>query len=89
MVIALALVSLAMAFASTAAAQAITNLHQLTQALSSSRQTIRDLDLRATVCAASRPKVGVLIVQDETGFELLQIGNFKRDIVPGERIRIH
>jgi hypothetical protein len=41
-----------------------------------------------TVCAASRPKVGVLIVQYATGVELLQIGNFARDIQPGEQIRI-
>jgi len=84
----LALISLAMASASTAGAQAITNLHQLTQALSSSQQTNQDVDLAVTVCAASRPKVGVLTVQDETGFELLQIGDFGREIVPGEQIRI-
>ena len=77
-----------MAFASTAGAQAITNLHQLTQALNSGQQTNRDVDLAVTVCAASRPKVGVLIVQDETGVEQLQLGGFDREISPGERIRI-
>ena len=87
-VVALTLTLLAMAFASAARAQAITHLHQLTQALSSIRQTIRDVDLSVTVCAASRPKVGVLIVKDETGFELLQIGDFGREIRPGEQIRI-
>ena len=77
-----------MAFASTAGAQAITNLHQLTQLISSSQQTNRDVDLSVTVCAASRPEVGVLIVQDETGVELLEVGGFGREIVPGEQIRI-
>jgi len=77
-----------MAFASTARAQPITNLHQLTQLTSSSQQTNQDVDLTVTVCAASRPKAGVLIVQDETGVELLQVGDFGRDIVPGEQIRI-
>ncbi len=88
-VVALSLTLLAIEYASTVASgQAITNLHQLTQALSSIRQTIRDVDLSVTVCAASRPKVGVLIVKDETGFELLQIGDFGREIAPGEQIRI-
>jgi signal transduction histidine kinase len=87
-VVALALVSLAMAFAATAGAQPIRNLHQLTQLINSSQQTNQDVDLTVTVCAASRPKIGVLIVQDETGVELLQIGDFGRDIVPGEQIRI-
>lgn len=75
-------------FASGAIAQPITNLHQLTQALGSSPQTCQDVDLTVTVCAASRPKVGVLIVQDGTGCELLEMGDFGRDIQPGERLRI-
>ncbi len=77
-----------MAFVSTVGAQSITNLHQLTQAFGSSPQINRDVDVVATVCSASRPKVGVLIVQDETGVELLQVGDFGREIVPGEQIHI-
>jgi signal transduction histidine kinase len=84
----LALVSLAMAFASTAGAHPITELHQLTQLINSSQQTNQDVDLTVTVCATSRSKVGVMIVQDATGVELLQVGDFGREIVPGERIRI-
>jgi signal transduction histidine kinase len=67
---------------------AITNIRQLTEALSLERRMIRDVHLEVTVCAASRPKVGVLIVRDETGTELLQIGNLEREIFPGERISI-
>ena len=77
MVVLLALALLAIKFALPAGAQTITNLHQLTQALNSNQQTNGDVDIEATVCAASRPKVGVLIVQDETGVELLQMGGFE------------
>jgi signal transduction histidine kinase len=84
----LALVWPATAFGSTLMAQSITNLHQLTQALNSNQQINGDVDIEATVCAASRPKVGVMIVQDETGVELLQISGFDREIFPGERICI-
>ena len=69
-------------------AQTITNLSQLTQLITSNRQVIRDVDIQATVCAASRPKVGVLIAKDETGVELLQMGGFDQEISPGEEIRI-
>ncbi len=81
--------------ACSAGAQTITNLHpptlitnvqQLTQALSSERRGVCNVDLQATVYSASRPKVGVLIVGDGTGVELLELGNFEREIVPGERI---
>ena len=69
-------------------AQPITNLRQLTRSLTTSPQTNQSVDLTVTVCAASRPEVGVLIVQDETGVELLQLGNFQQPIEPGEQIRI-
>jgi signal transduction histidine kinase len=83
-----ALVWMLTAPALPAAAQAITNLQQLTQALNSEQQVYREVHLKMTVCAASRPQVGVLIVQDETGVELLEIGDFGREILPGERISI-
>lgn len=72
----------------SAGAQTITNLHQLTLALNFLSRTNRDIQLDVTVCAASRPEVGVLIVQDDSGVELLQMGDFQRVIRPGERIRI-
>jgi signal transduction histidine kinase len=87
-VVALVLSWLAMAFTSLAGAQAITNLHQLTQALGSSPQITADVDIEATVYAASRPQVGVVVVRDETGVELLQLGALDRNFSPGERIRI-
>ncbi len=93
----LTLAWLLIAFTFSAGAQSITNLspptlitnvQQLTQALGFERRGVCNLDLQATVYAASRPKVGVLIVGDGTGVELLEIGNFEREIVPGERIRL-
>jgi len=86
---------LLIAFAFSAGAQSITNLspptlitnlQQLTQGLGSERRGVCNLDLQATVYSASRPKVGVLILGDRTGVELLEIGDFGREIVPGERI---
>lgn len=87
-VVLLMVTALLLSLARDSKAQVITNLHQLTQALSSNKQASRDVDLSVTVCAATRPQVGVLIVQDETGVELLQLGDFTRDIQPGEQIRI-
>src|SRR5882762_7302985 len=83
-----ALALILMASALPARAQAIANLQQLTQILNSTQRAYREVQLEATVCAASRPEVGVLVVRDETGVELLEIGNFGHEILPGERIRI-
>lgn len=84
----IAVVWLLVAAAFSVQAQTITNLHQLTSVLDSERRVFRNVQLEATVCAASRPKVGVLVVQDETGTELLEVGDFGREILPGERIRL-
>src|SRR6185437_3736919 len=46
---------------------AITNLLQLTQSLDANERVIRDVDLEATVVAASGPSVGAVILQDATG----------------------
>ncbi|HSU56284.1 MAG TPA: PA14 domain-containing protein, partial [Candidatus Dormibacteraeota bacterium] len=67
---------------------AITNLQQLTTAVVSERSTYRDLRLEFTVCAASKPELGILVVQDDSGVEWLQLGNLGREILPGERVQI-
>lgn len=69
-------------------AQVITTLKQLTQVLSSTQQTNQGVDLEVTICAASRPSLGVLIVQDLSGTELLQLGDGRYNFQAGERIRI-
>jgi signal transduction histidine kinase len=66
----------------------ITNLLQLTRVMNAESQVYRDVDLEVVVCAASRPKIGVLIARDETGVELLELGDFGQEIFPGEKIRI-
>jgi len=69
-------------------AQTITNLQQLTGTFGALAAVERDVDLEVTVCAASRPTAGVLIVQDPSGVELLQVGPLAEQLVPGDRIRI-
>src|SRR4051812_21183970 len=64
----------------------ITNLQQLTASLLSEHRLYRDLRLEFTVCAASKPTVGVVIAKDDTGVEWLQLGNFGTNIAPGERL---
>ena len=83
-----AVVLLLLASAFHVRSQAITNLQQLTQTLNLQQRVYRDVNLEVTVCAASRPQVGVLIVQDESGIELLEIGSFNQDIVPGDKMVI-
>lgn len=70
-------------------AQAITRVSQLAKVLGTRSQAVADVDLQVTVCAMSRPEIGVLIVHDESGLELLQVGEFSPEIQSGDRIRIH
>jgi signal transduction histidine kinase len=66
----------------------VTNLQQLTRLMAGQQRAQVDLQLEFTVCAASSPKAGVLIAQDYSGVELLQLGDFGREIRPGERLLI-
>ena len=67
----------------------ITNLEQLSAALSPANTHIyRDLRLDVLVCAASRPQIGVFVVQDPTSFEVLEMNPRERIILPGDKIRI-
>src|ERR1017187_9753456 len=79
---------LLMVSATSVRSQAITNLQQLTQTLNLQQRVFRSVKLEVTVCAASRPEIGVLIVQDDSGVELLEMGDFGQKVHPGERIRI-
>lgn len=69
-------------------ATTLTNLAQLTRALGSEERLYRSIRLEGVVCASSRPGLGVLVVQDATGVELLELGRRAEEIAPGERIRI-
>jgi signal transduction histidine kinase len=66
----------------------ITNIAQLTRALSTEQRLYRSLRLEAVVCSASKSGRGVVVAQDGTGVELLQLGRQTEEIVPGEKIRI-
>jgi signal transduction histidine kinase len=66
----------------------ITNLAQLTRALSTERRLYRSVRLQAVVCSVSNPGRGIVVAQDGTGVELLQLGRQTEEIVPGEEIRI-
>ena len=66
----------------------ITTLAQLCRALSSAERLCRSIQLDVVVCASSKPDLGVVVVQDATGFELLELGRRAEEIPPGERIRV-
>ncbi|HEY1719428.1 MAG TPA: ATP-binding protein [Verrucomicrobiae bacterium] len=66
----------------------ITNLRQLTRVMNSESPVFRDVQLNVVVCAASKPEIGVLIARDETGVGLFELGDFGREIFPGEKIQI-
>jgi signal transduction histidine kinase len=66
----------------------VTNLLQLVQLLNGSERVVRDVRLDATVCAASDPRIGVVILQDATDTELVELGSGEAEVSPGDRIRI-
>ncbi len=66
----------------------ITTLQQLTHSVASRNHLKADVDLEVTVCSASSREIGVLIVRDETGVELLQVGPLETNVQPGDRLRI-
>jgi signal transduction histidine kinase len=66
----------------------ITNLAQLTRAVSTERRLYRSVRLEAVVCSTSQSGRGVVVVQDGTAVELLQLGRRSEQFVPGEKIRI-
>jgi signal transduction histidine kinase len=66
----------------------ITNLAQLTAALDQDNHVYASVALEGIVCASSQPSLGVLVLQDDTGVELLQLGGRPEAFAPGEKIRI-
>jgi signal transduction histidine kinase len=67
----------------------ITNLLQLVQLLNSNERLKLDVQLEATVCAASEPAIGVVILQDSTGTELFEFCGGAPDLVPGDKVKIN
>ena len=66
----------------------VTNLSQLSKILDSSSRVIADVRLDVLVCSASRPEIGVVVVKDETGSEILELGPRSVPIVAGDIIHI-
>ena len=71
-----------------AATGTITNLQQLVRALDAVPPVVKNIHLEVTVCAASQPEMGVVVVRDDTGTELLELGPRDQAILPGDEIRI-
>src|SRR6187399_2377424 len=84
----LIIVGLWMLSVASVQSQAITNLRQLTETLNVQSRIFRSVQLEGVVCAASQPAIGVLILKDDSGVELLEMGNLGQEVHPGERIRI-
>jgi len=76
------------AFSLQAAPSTITNLMQLARAVESEPHLVGSVHLTATVCAASRPELGVVAVQDDSGLEMLELGPQTQALAPGDRIEI-
>jgi hypothetical protein len=69
------------------AADSITNVAQLTQALNLRNQLVGNLELDGTVYAYNT-NTGALILQDATGAELLEMDDLKDDLKPGDLVHI-
>jgi hypothetical protein len=59
---------------SPTAVSPVTNLLQLVQLLNEEERVVRDVNLEATVCSASDPSIGVLVLEDASDTELVQLG---------------
>src|SRR5580692_2575968 len=66
----------------------VTNLFQLVELLNQNEKAIRNIRLEATVCAASDPSIGVVILKDATDVELVELGAGQPRLLPGEKILI-
>jgi signal transduction histidine kinase len=66
----------------------VTNLLQMVNLLNENEKEVRDVQLEATVCAASDPSIGVLILKDKTDVELVELGAGQAKFLPGQKIRI-
>src|SRR3954468_19956910 len=69
-------------------APAITDLAQLTRELNSQKRLHCSLRLEVVVCSSSSPNHGVIIVKDDTGVELLQLGRRTEQFRAGDKLRL-
>src|SRR5262249_47406715 len=66
----------------------IANLAQLTDALCAEERLCREVRLEGVVLAASRQGKGMVVLQDDTGVELLELGRREEPIAVGDRVHI-
>lgn len=66
----------------------VTNILQVTESVDRDGSLVCDLDLHAIVYAASDRTIGVAVLQDSTGIELVELGNDEPQLYPGEKIRL-
>jgi signal transduction histidine kinase len=60
----------------------------LTSLLGSQSRILAGVKLEGVVCAVSRGAAGVLVLRDDTGVELLEVGAGKDMPAPGDRVRL-
>jgi signal transduction histidine kinase len=66
----------------------ITNLLELVQIANAETRAVCNVKLEGTVCAATDPSMGVIILQDDSDAALLELGNEQSGISAGDKIRI-
>lgn len=66
----------------------VTNLLQLVRLLRSHERLLQDVRLQGTVCAATDPAVGVVILQDATDTLLFEVGGGSPELLPGDVVSI-
>ena len=66
----------------------VTNLWDLSQAVNRQERQVCDVKLEGVVCAATDPATGVIILRDDSGVALIELGNDQPEMSPGDKIRI-
>ena len=84
----LASASEASAPSSTISPETVTNLAQLSALIGKNSRVIADVRLDVVVCSAAGADTGVIIAEDESGAELLELGRLEERFAPGDRLRI-
>jgi signal transduction histidine kinase len=67
---------------------AVTNLLGLAQLIDQNERIVGDVNLEGTVCAATDPTIGAIILQDTTDVALIELGPDQPAVLAGEKIRI-
>ncbi len=66
----------------------VTTLLELVRTVNAEAHAAREIRIEATVCAATDPALGVLILQDDSDVALIELGNEQPNVSVGDRVRI-